>query len=291
MENASSKITLLLLFAAASLFAGCATTTPPSLMEAAEKGNIKEMERLIAAGADVNAKNDRAGWTPLSRAVYNGRVDVARLLIEKGADVNAKDSAGWTPLYGAVSYGKKEVVSLLITKGADVNARNNGGVTPLHRAAVWGNKEVAELLISKGADVDAKDNAGNTPLDVAEKNSRTSIINLLLLPEAAFTEAARSYRAATVKPALPEEARKFKVQAEFAFNKKEFEGAAARYKEALDVAPWWPDGRFNRALILGELSRYRDAIREMKRYLTLVPDASNVRAAQDKIYQWEGELK
>lgn len=109
--------------------------------------------------------------------------------------------------------------------------------------------------------------------------------------ENAFTEAARSYRAATVKPTLPEEARKFKVQAESAFNKKNFEGAAARYKDALDVAPWWPEGHFNRALILGELSRYRDAIREMKKYLTLVPDAPNARAAQDNIYRWEGELK
>ncbi len=109
--------------------------------------------------------------------------------------------------------------------------------------------------------------------------------------EAAFTEAAGNYRAAAVKPTLPEDARKFKVQAEFAFGKKEFEGAAARYKEALDAVPWWPEGRFNRALILGELSRYSDAIKEMKRYLTLVPDATNARAAQDKIYQWEGELK
>ncbi len=106
--------------------------------------------------------------------------------------------------------------------------------------------------------------------------------------DAAFTKAAASYRAATVKPTLPEEARKFKVQAEFAFSKKEFAEAAERYKEALDIAPWWPEGRFNRALILGELFSYRDAIREMKRYLTLVPDATNARAAQDKIYQWEG---
>lgn len=150
-----------------------------------------------------------------------------------------------------------------------------------------------------------QDYYGHTPLYYAKKRGHTSIVSLLEkaktisavtdpsspAEEAAFTEAARSYRAATVKPTLPEEARKFKVQAEFAFSKKEFANAAERYKKALDMAPWWPEGRFNRALILGELSRYGDAIREMKRYLTLVPDAPNARAAQDKIYQWEGELK
>lgn len=109
--------------------------------------------------------------------------------------------------------------------------------------------------------------------------------------EAVFQEALATYRTAAIKPQLPEEARKFKVQAEFAFSKKNLEGAAARYKEALDVAPWWPEGRFNRALILGELFHYRDAINEMKRYLALVPDTPNARAAQDYIYRWEGELK
>lgn len=107
----------------------------------------------------------------------------------------------------------------------------------------------------------------------------------------AFQAVVRNYQKASVKPQLPEDAHKFKVQAEFAVGKKDFEGAAARYKEALDAAPWWPEGHFNRALILGELFRYHDAIREMKRYMTLVPDAPNARAAQDKIYQWEGELK
>jgi hypothetical protein len=55
----------------------------------------------------------------------------------------------------------------------------------------------------------------------------------------------------------------------------------------LDIAPWWPEGHFNRALIMGETKKYWDAMREMKRYLLLVPDAPDARAAQDKIYQWE----
>lgn len=260
MKNVSSKITLVLLFAVALLFSGCVTTP---LTNAARKGDTKETERLIAAGADVNAK----------------------------------DRTGLTPLFVAAGMGKKEVVELLISKGADVNAKGPHGLTPLHSAAYFGKKEVVESLISGGADVNAKDSKGKTPLDYAKERSLTSIVSLLIAEprnpaeEAAFTETARNYRAATVKPTLPDEARKFKVQAEYAVNKSDFEGAVARYKEALDVAPWWPEGHFDRAMILGKLSRYRDATREMERYLILVPDASNARDAQDKIYQWEVELK
>lgn len=106
--------------------------------------------------------------------------------------------------------------------------------------------------------------------------------------EAAFRESARRYREMPVKPSLPEEARKYKVQAESAFNRKDFDEAAARYQDVLKVAPWWPEGHFNRALILGETGRYRKAIEEMRKYLMIVPDAPDVRAVQDKIYEWEG---
>ncbi len=102
-----------------------------------------------------------------------------------------------------------------------------------------------------------------------------------------YEDAAARYRALAVKPALPEPARKFKVQAEGAVRKKRFERALERYLQALLIAPWWPEGHFNRALILGELERYGEAIREMKRYLNLVPNAPDARKAKDKIYEWE----
>jgi tetratricopeptide (TPR) repeat protein len=104
---------------------------------------------------------------------------------------------------------------------------------------------------------------------------------------ASFEEEAGKYRELAVKPELPEEARKLKVQAEAAVRRKEFGTADARYLDALKIAPWWPEGHFNRALILGEMSRYRNAIEEMTRYLILVPDAPDARAAKDKIYEWE----
>lgn len=106
-----------------------------------------------------------------------------------------------------------------------------------------------------------------------------------------FEKAVEIYRNTTPKPVLSEEARKFKVQAEFAVQEKQFAKAAELYGKALDIAPWWSEGHFNRALILGETKNYWNAMREMKRYLHLEPDASNARAAQDKIYVWESKVK
>lgn len=108
--------------------------------------------------------------------------------------------------------------------------------------------------------------------------------------EAAFQEHARRYREAPVKPLLPEDVRRYKVQAEHAIASKRFDDATERYEQALRLAPWWPEGHFNRALLLGELGRHQEAIVEMKRYLALVPNAPDARAAQDKIYAWEGEV-
>jgi tetratricopeptide (TPR) repeat protein len=105
--------------------------------------------------------------------------------------------------------------------------------------------------------------------------------------EAQFQEVARNYRASNPKPPLPEAARRFVVQAEAATDANDFAGAADLYAQALEVAPWWPDGRYNRAIMLAGLKDFAAAIDEMKRYLELAPEAPNARAAQDKIYVWE----
>jgi TolB protein len=108
------------------------------------------------------------------------------------------------------------------------------------------------------------------------------------LDEAGFAEVAKTYREAAVKPVLSEEARKYMLQAEGAIEVKDFRGAVDRYAQALAVAPWWPAAHFNRALVLARLGRPDEASVEMHRYLLLTPDATDARAAQDKIYEWEG---
>lgn len=105
--------------------------------------------------------------------------------------------------------------------------------------------------------------------------------------DASFATSLADYRKkAAANAALPEEANKYKVQAEGAVRDKAFNDAADLYAEALKIAPWWNVGHFNRALVLGETGDYELAKREMSYYLQLVPDAPNARAAQDKIYDW-----
>ncbi len=102
-----------------------------------------------------------------------------------------------------------------------------------------------------------------------------------------FQEVVAKYLATNPKPTLSEEAHKFKVQAEFAVQEKRYEQAVALYAKALDIAPWWAEGHFQLALSLGETRKYRNAMREMSRFLLLAPNSPEARAAQDKIYQWE----
>ena len=105
--------------------------------------------------------------------------------------------------------------------------------------------------------------------------------------DASFSEIARNYQGSNPKPSLPEDAHRFAVQAEGAVHDKDFDGAADFYQQALAIAPWWPEGHFNRALVLAANDEFSYAIVEMKRYMTLVPNATDARAAQDKIYDWE----
>ena len=147
---------LLLTTIAAVVLVGCATTQQPQpttakapdidIYGAAYSGNIDAVKQHLAAGTDVNAKNEWGG-TPLHYATFGGHKEVVELLIAKGADVNAKDGVGETPLHWAAKEGNKEVVELLIAKGADVNAKDDVGDTPVDWAD---NKEIADLLRKHG---------------------------------------------------------------------------------------------------------------------------------------------
>lgn len=109
-------------------------------------------------------------------------------------------------------------------------------------------------------------------------------------PSGYFEGEVKKYRDAETKPNLPESVREFKVRAESAVAEKRFVDAVEAYDRALQIAPWWAEGHFNVALILGELKVYGLAIEEMERYLLLAPEATDARQAQDRIYTWKGRL-
>ena len=91
--------------------------------------------------------------------------------------------------------------------------------------------------------------------------------------------------------ALPEEARRYGVQATSFVEKKRYDEALALYDQALELAPWWAEGHFNRALVAASQNRYRDAVASMHYFIVLAPTSPDARAAQDKIYEWELEKK
>ncbi len=104
-----------------------------------------------------------------------------------------------------------------------------------------------------------------------------------------FAPIAARYRATYPPPTTPHAPRRFRFIAESAIPDKRFADAANAYLDGLKVVPWWPAGQYDVALILAQLHYYDEAIEHMQHYLALVPQAPDARAAQDLIYQWQGE--
>ena len=145
---------------------------------------------LSALEYDISGWNGEAnGETPLLVAVRQDARPVAKLLIERGADVNAKRGYGETPLFYAARWNALEIARLLIDRGADPNAVSADvsglwftfdGLTPLHRAAKANSRDVAELLIHHGADIQAKEPVGWTTLHLAADENAIEVAELLI---------------------------------------------------------------------------------------------------------------
>ncbi|MBQ4875150.1 MAG: ankyrin repeat domain-containing protein, partial [Rickettsiaceae bacterium H1] len=134
---------------------------------------------LIDSGANVNAKG-RLNRTPLFLAVCNGHTEIVKALIDAGVDVDAQDGFNWTALMYVAREGNSDIAKLLIDSGANVNAKGRLNRTPLFLAVCNGHTEIVKALIDAGADVTVEDNSGITDLDIAvEKQLKEITLELL----------------------------------------------------------------------------------------------------------------
>jgi cytohesin len=134
-----------------------------------------KVKLLLDRGGNPNIQLDRNNTTPL----HDANFEISELLIERGADVNAKDNLGWTPLHVASKYDYKKT-KLLLDSLAYVNAKANDGETPLYRACEATNTECVKLLLEEGADPMAKTNDGNTPLLISCRKESYECAKLLV---------------------------------------------------------------------------------------------------------------
>ena len=147
-----------------------------ALHAAAEQGNVNELIRLLADGADKDAE-DMYGETPLHKAAASSAA--AAILIQNGASVSAEDMDGRTALHLAARTDLK-TAELLLKNGSNVAAKDAFGMSPLHLAAANNNAKTVRLLVQAGANVNDMDECGYTPLHVAAMNYGAAAVEELL---------------------------------------------------------------------------------------------------------------
>ncbi|OLC79356.1 MAG: hypothetical protein AUH72_14560 [Acidobacteria bacterium 13_1_40CM_4_65_8] len=160
-----------------------------ALYEAAESGDIAEIDQLLQAGADVNCVLDGDG-SPLIAAARERRLDAVRHLLDRGADVNMAVPGDGNPLIMAAREGSVSIVALLLDRGANIDRIVPDDENALIQASGSGHLDVVKLLIARGADVNARAWAESarerprgewrTPLSMARRGRHESVVAVLL---------------------------------------------------------------------------------------------------------------
>jgi ankyrin repeat protein len=146
------------------------TTGRETLFEAAGFGRVARLRELLSERPELGRSWSEDGFTPLHLACFAGGAEATRLLVERGADLEALSMASFAkvrPLGTAAFARDHESARVLLEAGADANGRGEGGFTPLHTAAQNGDVELVRLLLEHGAEASAAASDGRTPADLA----------------------------------------------------------------------------------------------------------------------------
>lgn len=151
------------------------------IYEAAAVGDKKMLNRNLNEEPGLINSFSADGFSPLGLASYFNQGEIVELLLSKGARLNvaSRNDVRLTPLHGAVSAGSVDIARLLLQHGANVNAVQVAGYTPLHQAAYNGQMEMVELLLAFGAEANARLDSGQTPLDIALDKGHDQIAKLI----------------------------------------------------------------------------------------------------------------
>uniref|UniRef100_A0A8C1M0G1 Ankyrin 3a n=1 Tax=Cyprinus carpio TaxID=7962 RepID=A0A8C1M0G1_CYPCA len=169
----------------------------PALHIAARKDDTKSAALLLQNdhNADVESKVclKGSGFTPLHIAAHYGNINVATLLLNRGAAVDFMARNDITPLHVAAKRGNGNMVKLLLDRGAKIDAKTKDGLTPLHCGARSGHEQVVEMLLDRGAPILSKTKNGLSPLHMATQGDHPNCVQLLLQHNAPVDDVTNDY--------------------------------------------------------------------------------------------------